>query len=169
MAAGIGQFAETISGRINRRGMLGGMLGVSALALAACGASAANIGGAAAPAAQELTATINGSIKLGPDGKMHDAFTPADFSVTQGQPVKMTVYSYDDAPHSVTAPDLQLDAQIAPSTEKGVPAVTTFTFTPNKAGKFFWNCDLPCDGDSNGWAMANPGFMSGYITVAPAK
>jgi hypothetical protein len=154
--------------RIGRRGMLGGMLGASALALAACGTV-----GTAGPAptsseAQQVSLTVVGGIKLAPDGKLHDAFSPADFTVTQNRPVQVTVYSYDDAPHSMTAPALNLNPTIAPSPTKGVPAVTTYRFTPTKAGKFLWSCDLPCDGDANGWAMANPGYMSGYITVTPA-
>jgi hypothetical protein len=24
---------------------------------------------------------------------------------------------------------------------------------------------IPCDSDAHGWAMQNPGFMSGYITA----
>ncbi|HEY8743313.1 MAG TPA: hypothetical protein VIU62_09450 [Chloroflexota bacterium] len=168
MAAAMERFGGALGGRIGRRGMLGGMVGASALALAACG-TAATTGAASAPAdVQNVTMTVMGSVKLGPDGKMHDAFTPADFTVTQNRPVQVTVYSYDNAPHSVTAPALNLNPTIAPSTKDGVPAVTTFTFTPTKTGKFLWNCDLPCDGDANGWAMANPGFMSGYITVVGA-
>lgn len=162
-------FEKKAGTAIGRRQMLGGMAGGAAvLALAACG-TAVSANAPASPAdVQTVSMTVIGSVKLGPDGKMHDAFTPADFTVTQNRPVKVTVYSYDDAPHSVTASDLQLNAMIAPSTQKGVPAVTTFSFTPTKTGKFLWNCDLPCDGDADGWAMANPGFMSGYITVEPA-
>jgi len=168
MAAILEKFGGSLRGPVGRRGMLGGMLGVSALALAACGTGATAGGAASSTGAQKVNMTVMGSVKLGPDGKMHDAFTPADFTVTQNQPVQVTVYSYDNAPHSVTAPDLQFNATIAPSAKQGVPAVTTFTFTPTKTGRFLWNCDLPCDGDANGWAMANPGYMSGYITVVGA-
>lgn len=162
-------YEKSAGARVGRRAVLGSMAGGAAIVtLAACG-TAVTTGAAASPAdAQNVTMTVMGSVKLGPDGKMHDAFTPADFTVTQNRSVKVTVYSYDDAPHSVSAPDLTLNAMIAPSTTKGVPAVTTFSFTPTRSGKFLWNCDLPCDGDANGWAMANPGFMSGYITVTAA-
>ena len=173
MAATLNQETGTMGSRLGRRTILGGLLGASALALAAC--STAATGGAATTAAaaanadtEKVNLTVMGSVKLGPDGKMHDAFTPADFTVTQNRPVEVTVYSYDNAPHSMTVPALNLNPTIAPSTTNGVPAVTTYTFTPTKSGKFLWNCDLPCDGDTNGWAMANPGFMSGYITVLPA-
>lgn len=167
MTTVLDQIAGTMGSRTARRSMLGGMLGSSALALAACGPLAA-AGAPGASEAQKVSLTVVGSLKLGPDGKLHDAFSPADFTVTQGRPVDVTVYNYDDAPHSMTAPDLQLNPTIAPSATKGVPAVTTYRFTPTKAGKFPWSCDLPCDGDANGWAMANPGYMSGYITVTPA-
>ena len=168
MAATLNQVTDAMGSRLGRRTILGGLLGASALALAACG-TAATTGAAAAPAdAQKVNMTVVGSVKLGPDGKMHDAFTPADFTVTQNRPVEVTVYSYDNAPHSMTAPALNLNPTIEPSTKDGVPAVTTYTFTPTKSGKFLWSCDLPCDGDAAGWAMANPGYMSGYITVVPA-
>lgn len=161
------RFGGALGGRIGRRGMLGGMVGVSALALAACG-TAATTGAAAPTDTQQVTMTVMGSVKLGSDGKLHDAFTPADFTVVQNRPVQVTVYSYDNAPHSVTAPELKLNAIVAPSAKQGVPTVTTFTFTPTTTGRFLWDCDLPCDGDANGWAMVNPGFMSGYITVVGA-
>jgi len=154
--------------QLGRRRVMSGILGASAVALTACGSSAVTAPLAAPADVLKVTMTVMGSVKLGPDGKMHDAFTPADFTATQNWPVQVTVYSYDDAPHSVTAPELQLNATIEPSTSKGVPAVTTFTFTPTAIGKFLWTCVLPCDGDANGWAMANPGFQSGYITVVPA-
>ncbi|MCL4508328.1 MAG: cupredoxin domain-containing protein [Chloroflexi bacterium] len=156
------------SRKLDRRGVLAGLVGTSAVALAACGGIAQSKASAGAANEQQVYLTVMGSIKMGPDGKMHDAFTPADFSVVQNRPVKVTVYSYDDAPHSITAPALKLNQVIAPRKTKGTPAVTTFTFTPTQTGKFLWNCDLPCDGDANGWAMQNPGYMSGYITVTPA-
>ena len=54
----------------------------------------------------QVTMVIVPGIRLGPDKKMHDAFTPTDFSATVGQPVIVTVYNYDTAKHSFTAPAL---------------------------------------------------------------
>ena len=149
-----------------RRVLAGAIGGASLVALAACGGVATSQ--VSTSETQQVFLTVLPGMKLGPDGKLHDAFSPADFTVTQGRPVSVTVYNYDNMPHSVTAPLLGLNATIVASTKKGVPAVTTFTFTAAKAGKFLWNCDLPCDDDANGWAMSHPGYMSGYITVTPA-
>ena len=155
---------------MGRRGVLGGIVGASAaaLALAACGTVATTGNTSTKPDVVRVALTVVGGLKLGPDGKMHDVISPSDFTVVQNRPVEVTVYSYDDAPHNIAAPDLNLNATLTPSTAKGSPGMTTFTFTPSKAGKFLWNCSLPCDGDANGWAMEHPGYMSGYITVAAA-
>jgi plastocyanin len=101
---------------------------------------------------------IIGSYKIGPDGKKHDAFTKTEFAVKVGQPLKLQIDNTDNAPHSITSPvaGVNIIAQ---------PGVHTYTLVVTKAGKFEWNCMLPCDSDANGWAMQNPGFMSGYITA----
>lgn len=98
--------------------------------------------------------------KKGADGKWHDAYLPADFAVMKGVPVKVTIYNYDDMPHSFTASGLHVN-QIIPSGSEGKPSKVTFTFTPKKAGMFAWHCDPKCDP----WSMAHWGFMKGHITV----
>ena len=103
---------------------------------------------------QDITLTILPGGQLGPDGKMHDTFSPADFKVVQGVPVKLTVYNYDGGSHSITSSSLGLNVQIKGSTKKGVPALTTYTFTPSSAGGFTWQCTVPCDSEANGWAMS---------------
>ncbi|MGN6257978.1 MAG: cupredoxin domain-containing protein [Solirubrobacterales bacterium] len=99
--------------------------------------------------------------KLGPDGAWHDAYLPADFSVKAGATVKVTVYNYDEAPHTFTAPGLGTNVEIAAGSESK-PSKTTFTFhAPQKAGNYEWFCAMPCDP----FAMTNLGFMKGRVTV----
>ena len=156
--------ASGLGGRVDRRLALGGLLGAAGLALAACGgvASAAATDQAGV---QRVSLTVVGDLKLGSDGKLHDAFSPADFTVAAGRPVEVTVYNYDGGQHSVTAPDLKVDALIPAHKAKGDPSVTTFRFTPQKAGQYMWNCAKTCDGGNDQWAMTQMGYMMGTITV----
>lgn len=112
---------------------------------------------------------------LGPDGKGHDMYLPSDLTVKVGDKVTVTVTNYDEGPHTFTAPDLGVNATIAPATDakKGIPSKTTFTFIAKKAGKFRWYCMVPCDGKQKGWAMtpgaSGPGqdkYMAGYVVAA---
>ncbi|MCL6517881.1 cupredoxin domain-containing protein [Alicyclobacillus sp.] len=116
---------------------------------------------------QTVTLTILPGGRLGPDGKMHDTYTDPDFTVVQGVPVTLTVYNYDGGSHTLTNSDLGLNLQAKGSTKKGVPAVTTVTFTPTKEGDFKWQCMDPCDGDNQDWAMTHEGYMQGTIHVVP--
>jgi plastocyanin len=108
----------------------------------------------------------------GSDGLRHDTTLGANFAVPQGSRVTVTVYNYDEGPHTITAPKLGLNVRIpgAKDEEKGIPSKKTFTFTATKAGKFIWFCALPCDAGQGYWDMKNPskkiGFMAGYITVS---
>src|SRR5262249_7522784 len=63
-------------------------------------------------------------VRLGPDGKMHDAFTPTAVTALVGQRLILTVYNYDRGRHSITAPALHLNALIAAAKRTGVPSVT---------------------------------------------
>jgi plastocyanin len=100
--------------------------------------------------------------KRGPDGSWHDAFLPADFTVQAGYAVTVTVYNYDDAPHSFTSQALGVN-QAIPGGLTNAPSKTTFTFTaPSQAGTYQWWCAVPCDP----WAMAHDGYMRGYLTVS---
>jgi plastocyanin len=110
----------------------------------------------------------------GPDGLTHDTTYGANFSVDKGQRVTVTVYNYDEGPHTITAPGLKLNVKIpgAKDEEKGVPSKTIFSFTATKVGTFRWFCSLPCDAGQKYWAMSaskkgigQDGFMAGYITV----
>jgi plastocyanin len=100
--------------------------------------------------------------RLGPDGKWHDAFLPADFTVRPGAKLTVTVSNYDGGAHTFTSPALRLNA-VLPAGSMQHPHVTTFTFTaPKQVGRYAWWCAMPCDP----WAMAHNGYMRGYVTVA---
>lgn len=99
--------------------------------------------------------------KMGSDGNWHDAFLPADFSVKAGAAVRITVYNYDDMPHTFTAAELGVNETIPAGSEDG-PGKITFTFqAPQQAGSYEWFCSLPCDP----WAMSHDGFMRGRVRV----
>ena len=119
--------------------------------------------GASKPEAVKLTVKSDSEKAMkGPDGKYHDAVMPANFTVHAGDRVTVTVYNYDDMPHSWTATDLGVNQNI-PAGSEDAPSKTTFTFTaPSSAGKVQWWCAVPCDP----YAMSTDGLMKGYVTVA---
>ncbi len=121
-------------------------------------------GGAAASSGESVKLVIKSDEehgKKGSDGNWHDAFLPADFSVKAGETVRVTVFNYDDMPHSFTSAQLGTNATI-PGGSEDKPSETTFTFhAPQKAGSYEWYCAIPCDP----WAMAHDGFMKGHVTV----
>jgi plastocyanin len=121
---------------------------------AAAAVPAAKTAAASAPATKTVSLKIIPEYKKGPDGQKHDAFTVTDFNVKVGQPLKLAIDNTDTAPHSITAPLAGVNVIVQ-------PGVHTYTLTVQKAGKFQWNCMLPCDD----WAMQNVGFMGGYITA----
>ena len=119
----------------------------------------------AAPASKSIKLIVKSDEehgKKGPEGKWHDAYLPASFTVQAGQKVTVTVYNYDEGKHSFTSSSLGVDQTIAAGSETH-PSKTTFTFTaPSEAGEYEWFCDFPCDP----WAMAHKGFMRGDVTVS---
>jgi hypothetical protein len=162
---------------------------------AAAPASAGNAVAGAGPAntalpVENVRLSIKADAKPGSDGKTHDAFLPTtNLSVKAGQRVRMTVYNYDDMPHSFTSPGLAKGAAIPageqqmqgtpqdiktmPAPGVGVdktiragsdkrPSKTIVTFTaPAKAGSYIWYCKMPCDA----WAMSHVGYMVGRVQV----
>jgi len=98
--------------------------------------------------------------KKGPDGKWHDAYLPANFTVLAGVPVQVTVYNYDGGAHSFTSSTLGVN-KLIPAAKGNKPSITTFTFTAKKAGKYLWWCNQPCDP----WAMSHVGYMRGYVSA----
>jgi plastocyanin len=142
-------------------------IAVLAIALSACGSggSETTAGKTEAQGADDVKLVVKSDeqeAKKGPDGKWHDAFLPADFPIEAGDVVHVTVYNYDDMPHSFTSPELGVNEKIVAGSEEK-PSKTTFTFhAPRKAGAYEWFCALPCDP----WAMSHKGFMRGTVTVA---
>jgi uncharacterized cupredoxin-like copper-binding protein len=116
---------------------------------------------AAAPsatAAPVITLSIAGSNKKGSDGKLHDSFSKTNFAVKVGQPTRLRINNTDPTPHSITAPGTGVGIVV-------MPGVHTYTMTATTAGRFQWSCIIPCDSDTQGWAMTHPGYMAGYITA----
>ena len=98
-----------------------------------------------------------------PRGQLVDAFIPSDFSVRTGSPVRLTIYNYDDTPHTFTATGLSVDAVIPPALPTG-PGNVTDGFTPTVTGSFPWHCRVQC----NKWSMARAGYMRGVVRVMAA-
>lgn len=145
---------------------------MSIVALVQSGKGSEKVASAAAPATKQAAATaaapvavqtvdvkIEGSWKVGPDGKKHDAFTKTEYAVKVGQPLKLRIDNTDDVPHSITSPTAGVNIVAQPGTH-------VYTMVVHQAGRFQWYCMIPCDSDANGWAMQNPGYMSGYITAS---
>lgn len=117
---------------------------------------------------EQVNMVIVPGVRLGPDKKLHDAFTPTDITALAGQKIIVTVYNYDTGTHSFTAPALGLNVVIPAAPKAGVPAIKTFSFTVKKAGTYQWLCALPCDSDAKGWAMSHQNYMAGTVTIEQA-
>ena len=125
------------------------------------------------PKTADITLVVQGDVKLGPDGQLHDAFTPCNFTVYAGQEVDLTIINYDNGEHTFTSPSLGVNFVVPPSNETGVPTVSNFEFTEATAGVYRWWCTYPCDTDTGGWAMTTGsdgqpdqiGYMGGFVTV----
>lgn len=146
---------------------------LAGLAVGGCGAGGSNGVATAAPARPAKAVLEPATIAIvaesdaehgrkGPDGKWHDAFLPADFTVKAGQRVTLTFTNYDDMMHSFNAAQLSVNAMV-PAAKAGKPGRVAITFTaPTKPGRYLWICAMPCDP----WAMSHDGYMRGYVTVA---
>ena len=99
-------------------------------------------------AAPLIRLSIEGGVKRGPDGKLHDAFSKTNFNVKVGQPVRLQIDNKDDAPHSITSAAAGVSVIALPGTH-------TYTMVVKTAGRFEWLCILPCDSDAAGWAMTH--------------
>lgn len=128
------------------------------------------------PTANTIMVSVMAHALPGPDGKKHDAFMPSNFVVKEGQKVTFKIANYDEMPHSITAPGLNVNIAIpaagTAANGKVTPSVTTYSFTPAHKGMVRWYCVTPCDGKAGGWAMApgfdgmgRDGYMAGYFAV----
>ena len=125
------------------------------------------------PKTADITLVVQGDVKLGPDGKLHDAFTPCNFTVYAGQEVDLTIVNYDSGEHTFTSPSLGVNFIVPPSNVTGVPTVSNFQFDEATVGVYRWYCTYPCDTDAGGWAMTTGsdgqpdqiGYMGGFVTV----
>lgn len=122
-------------------------------------AAAAAAGSTTTAATPLIRLSIEGGVKRGPDGKLHDAFSKTNFQVKVGQPVRLQINNHDNAPHSITSAAAGVSVIALPGTH-------TYTMVVKTAGRFEWICILPCDSDAAGWAMKQPGYMAGYITAS---
>lgn len=93
----------------------------------------------------------------GPKGQVQDNFSPAFFAAPVGKKVQVTVYNYDSAWHTFTAPGLGLNVWFPPGADH--PSKTTFSFTAPNAGYYQWHCATPCDP----FSMAAAGYMQGDV------
>jgi plastocyanin len=114
---------------------------------------------------QHISMVINPDYKLGSDGKMHDAYTPGDFTVKAGQPVQLTIVNYGKNSHHFVSIDLGIDVPEKGRKSTGDPSIFTVTFTPKKAGNYQWNCVEPCDVRNGNFAMSHGNYMTGSIEV----
>jgi hypothetical protein len=119
-------------------------------------ASAATASRRTGPAYETMIIVGHTLGQKGPDGLTHDTTYGANFSIPRGQKVSVTVYNFDEGPHTITNKALGLNVKIPGATneEQGIPSKTVFSFTPKKAGTYRWYCSLPCDKGQGYWAMA---------------
>ena len=127
--------------------------------------------GAAAPATSSTSASSSSALpaktislnvvaggQRGPDGAMHDTFTKTEFAVKVGQKLDLKIDNTDEGEHSITSPQIGVNIIVK-------PGVHTYEIVVKEKGRFSWFCVIPCDEDTNGWAMQHAGFMAGYITA----
>ncbi len=147
---------------------------LGAAVAAALGVSVASASPKATTAHETMIIVGHTLGQKGADGLTHDTTYGANFSVARGQRVTVTVYNFDEGPHTITNKALGLNVKIpgAKNEEQGIPSKTLFSFTPKKAGTYRWYCSLPCDKGQGYWAMAvtkkgigRDGYMAGYFTV----
>ena len=81
----------------------------------------------------------------------------ANFAVSPGVPVTLTVRNYTREAHTFVAPSLGLKIQIAPGSSSS-PTVTRFTLVA-PYGVFAWHC-TDCPGDMQGKVYAIVGARS---------
>ncbi|HXD55354.1 MAG TPA: hypothetical protein VN618_11415 [Solirubrobacteraceae bacterium] len=96
--------------------------------------------------------------KIGPDKKPHDTFTKTEFAAKVGQKLDLKIDNTDEGEHSITSPEIGVNIIVK-------PGIHTYEIVVKEKGRFSWFCVIPCDEDTNGWAMQHAGYMAGYITA----
>ncbi|HEY7836289.1 MAG TPA: hypothetical protein VIB59_02410 [Solirubrobacteraceae bacterium] len=96
--------------------------------------------------------------KRGPDGAAHDTFTQTEYAVKVGQKLDLKIDNTDEGEHSITSPQIGVNIVVK-------PGIHTYEIVVKEKGRFSWFCVIPCDEDTNGWAMQHAGYMAGYITA----
>ena len=96
--------------------------------------------------------------KVGPDGNKHDTFTKTEYEVKVGQKLNLKIDNTDEGEHSITSPEIGVNLIVK-------PGVHTYEIVVKEKGHFSRFCEIPCDEDTNGWAMQHAGYMAGYITA----
>jgi hypothetical protein len=122
------------------------------------------------PANSLITVTIR-NFDLG------DMNVPADFpfSAVQGT-VGGVAYAdghpysllgLDKSAHTFTIPQLHVNVPIPGDAANGSYVTVTFSFRSTSAGKYYWQCFIPCGTGPNGFGgpMGAPGFMRGSFTI----
>lgn len=117
------------------------------------------------PMAYVHLTVVGSGVEKGSDGKTHDAFLPGNFTLEKGVPTQIEIANYDEGPHTLTIPDLNIDIKVPGHVKDKVASVTKVVVTADKAGTFEWTCNVACDGKAKGWAMAQDGYMRGKVTV----
>ncbi len=70
-------------------------------------------------------------------------YSPSEITVKKGQPVVIEIVSLDRK-HGFTIPDLKVRSDVKPGAQNVV------RFTPDKAGRFNFHCDLFCGSGHEG-------------------
>ncbi len=158
IVAGVGIFAALLMSIIalNQSSEHNTVTITSGTAAPATSSTAANATAALPPKVIDVKVTAGG--KLGPDKAMHDSFDNTEYSVKVGQKLDLRIDNTDEGEHSITSPQLGVNIVVK-------PGVHTYELVVKEKGRFSWFCVIPCDEDTNGWAMQHAGFMSGYITA----
>jgi malic enzyme len=124
----------------------------------AAATSGAASGKAAAIPPKVISLKVVAGGKVGPDGKQHDTFTKTEYAVKVGQKLDLRIDNTDEGEHSITSPQIGVNLVIK-------PGVHTYEIVVKEKGRFSWFCLIPCDEDTNGWAMQHAGYMAGFITA----
>jgi hypothetical protein len=158
--AGIGVFAALLMSilALNKSSEHNTVTITGSVATPAANASTAGTAAAAKLPPKVISLEIVPGGKLGPDKHMHDAFLKTEFAVKVGQKLDLEIDNTDEGEHSITSPEIGVNIVVK-------PGIHTYEIVVKEKGRFSWFCVIPCDDETNGWAMQHAGYMAGYITA----